>query len=144
MQAVTPHAVICPLQLALSVQLDHHFCSRFLIDTINALGYSSSYSEIQLFKRSAAACKDDSFDEMVENQLVQHVADNVDHDICTLDGKFTFHGMGMLAAVTPSLLLKRKRVIPRVKVTIEDIKGIGRVALHTLGMQVQLLLRSCM
>ena len=28
-------------------------------------------------KRSAAVCKDDSFDDMVEGQLVQHVADNV-------------------------------------------------------------------
>ena len=55
----------------------------------------------------------------------------MDHDICTLDDKFTFHGMGMLAAVTPSLLIKKKRVIPRVKVTIEDIKGIGRITLHT-------------
>ena len=69
-QAVRPRAVICPLQLALSVQLDHHFSSRFLTDTLNALGYSSSYSEMQLFKRSAAACKEDSFDDMVEGQLV--------------------------------------------------------------------------
>ena len=28
-------------------------------------------------------------------------ADNVDHNIVTLDGKGTFHGMGMMAAITP-------------------------------------------
>ena len=28
-------------------------------------------------------------------------ADNVDHNIISLDGKGTFHGMGMIAALTP-------------------------------------------
>ena len=32
---------------------------------------------------------------------VTQVADNVDHSICTLDGKNTFHGMGVIAVSTP-------------------------------------------
>ena len=35
------------------------------------------------------------------DKMVLFAADNVDHNIVTLDGKGTFHGMGMLAAVTP-------------------------------------------
>lgn len=30
----------------------------------------------------------------------QHVADNVDHNLRTLDGMNTFHGMGIIAAIT--------------------------------------------
>ena len=33
-------------------------------------------------------------------ELVQYAADNVDHTIHTLEGYGTFHGMGMIAAVT--------------------------------------------
>jgi hypothetical protein len=33
---------------------------------------------------------------------VQYVADNADHNLCTLDGKGTFHGMGIIAAITPA------------------------------------------
>ena len=33
--------------------------------------------------------------------MVLFAADNVDHNMVTLDGKGTFYGMGMLAAVTP-------------------------------------------
>ena len=37
------------------------------------------------------------------SQFVQYVADNVDHNIKTLDGNNTFHGMGMIAAITPEI-----------------------------------------
>ena len=30
----------------------------------------------------------------------QHVADNVDHNLCTLDGKNTFHGMVIIQIAT--------------------------------------------
>ena len=44
------------------------------------------------------------------------IGDNVDHNARTLDGKNTFHGMGMIAATIPyqnanSLLVPRKSVI---------------------------------
>ena len=35
---------------------------------------------------------------------VQNSADNVDHNSRTLDGKNTFHGMGIIACVTPSVV----------------------------------------
>ena len=38
---------------------------------------------------------------MIAEQFLQYSADNVDHDIRSLDGKGTFHGMGMIALVTP-------------------------------------------
>ena len=39
-----------------------------------------------------------------QNAFVQWSADNVDHNIGTIDGKNTFHGMGMVASVTPGIL----------------------------------------
>ena len=53
--AVRPRTVIAPLQLGLAVQMHHHFRSRFLIDSLSAMGYCSSYSEVQRFEANAAA-----------------------------------------------------------------------------------------
>ena len=36
---------------------------------------------------------------MIKEALSQWVADNVDHDINTLTGKGTFHGMGIICAI---------------------------------------------
>ena len=35
-----------------------------------------------------------------EENFTTFVADNVDHNIATLDGRGTFHGMGVMAAMT--------------------------------------------
>ncbi|KAK3748686.1 hypothetical protein QZH41_018982, partial [Actinostola sp. cb2023] len=44
-------------------------------------------------------------------EFVQYVADNVDHNLLTLDGNDTFHGMGMIATITPGT--RRLRSVPR-------------------------------
>ena len=41
-QGVRPRSVITPLQVGLAVQMHYHFRSRFLIDTLSAMGYCSS------------------------------------------------------------------------------------------------------
>lgn len=65
---------------------------------------------------------------------MQSVADNVDHNIKTLDGNSTFHGMGMIAAITPQV--SKSNPILRVKVTPNDTVAIGRVPVQdgSLGM----------
>jgi len=45
-QATRPKGVIAHLQIGLAIQLHHHFGSRFLIDTLYNLGFSSSCSEV--------------------------------------------------------------------------------------------------
>jgi len=102
-QAVRPRAVISALQLGLAVQMHQHFRSRFLIDILSAMGYCSSYTEVQRFEENAAAA---GAPEVLGNiniadKMLLFVADNVDHNIISLDGKGTFHGMGMIAAITP-------------------------------------------
>ena len=99
-QAYMPRGIFAPLQIGLGFQM-HHLCgSKFLIETLNSLGFCSSYTGIQKFEASAASCQGTSFD-LSNGQVVQYVADNVDHNIGTLDGRNTFHGMGIIASVTP-------------------------------------------
>ena len=52
-------------------------------------------------------------------------ADNVDHNIVTLDGKGTFHGMEMMAAVTPGK--QRHRVVPKRKASTENVTDRAKV-----------------
>ena len=38
------------------------------------------------------------FPGLTPGHFVQYVADNVDHNVCTLDGQNTFHGMGIIGS----------------------------------------------
>ena len=103
-QAVRPKAVIAPLQLGLAVQLHHLYRSRFLIDSLSRMGFASTYSEVQRFEVNAACSLAPDVlgsDMDVLDHCLLFAGDNVDHNIITLDGKGTFHGMGMIAAITP-------------------------------------------
>ena len=66
--------------------------------------------------------------ETTDKHTVQFVADNVDHNSATIDGQNTFHGMGMIAVVTPGVSKPRK--IPRKKVTMQDVQAIGRIGIY--------------
>ena len=128
-QAVRPRIVIVPLQVGLAVQMHHHFRSRFLIDILSAMGYCSSYSEVQRFEENAASsvAPDVLGSFNIPDKMMLFAADNVDHNIVSLDGKGTFHGMGMIAAITPGqqvtpTILRRKiselNIIDQTKVDI--------------------------
>ena len=101
MQATRPRILIAPLQLGLGIHMHSHFASRFLIDTLHAHRFCSSYSEVQKYERCATLNQGLDIPGFFPGQFVQYVADNVDHDIRTLDGSGTFHGMGIIAVVTP-------------------------------------------
>ena len=104
-QSARPRTLLAPLQIGLAVQLHHMFASRFLITTLNHLGFCSSYAEVQKMELNAAATVQGTplACQPVDGQCLQYVADNVDHNIATLDGHGTFHGMGIISIVTPSL-----------------------------------------
>ena len=52
----------------------------------------------------------------------------MDHNSRTLDGMNTFHGMGIIAAVSPGI--KTCTPIPRVTVNAEDLVAVGRINIH--------------
>lgn len=86
------------------MQMHHHFRSRFLTDSLSAMGFCSSYPEVRRFEENAAAFV---VPDILESQksisyrMFLFVADNVDHNIATLDEKGTFHRMGIIADATP-------------------------------------------
>ncbi|VDI53447.1 Hypothetical predicted protein [Mytilus galloprovincialis] len=63
--------------------------------------------------------------QMKTNQFVQYIADNVDHNIRSLDGFGTFHGMGIIAASTPGI--KTARSVPRTNPSIKEITALAKI-----------------
>ena len=122
-QACRPRTLVPPLQLGLGVQLHHHFASEFLIQSLNRLGFCCSYGEVQKYERAAAKTLSVDIPGFTSGHFVQFVADNVDRNSRTLDGRNTFHGMCIIAAVSPCI--KTCMPIPRVTVSAEDIGGIN-------------------
>ena len=113
-QAVRPRAVLAPLQIGLAVQTHYLYRSKFIIDTLCEMGFRSSYGEVLRFEKNAADCvAPDMLGEDIDmaDTTLLFAADNVDHNVLTIDGRGTFHGMGMIGAMTPGQ--NTKRIIPR-------------------------------
>ena len=127
-QVARPRVLIAPLQIGLAVQMHHHYGSKFLIDSLNSHGFCSSYTEVKKFEMSAAQTKGTDIPGLTPGHFVQYVADNVDHNVCTLDGQNTFHGMGIIAAVTPAT--HPDSPIPRCSTTAAEIANIGKIDIH--------------
>ena len=131
LQACRPKAIRPPLQIGLAVQLHHQFGSRFLIDMLSAMGFSSSYYETKLFERNAVVSNSINIEGLEGTFCMQHIADNVDHNVRTLDGNGTFHGMGIIVSVTP--LLRSSTVLERRKfVTSRQITEPNRIPIKYL------------
>ena len=127
-KAVRPCTVIVPLQLGLAIQLHHHYRTRFVIDTLHAMDFASSYHEVQWFKRNAACVSGDDILGNVGQSNILLGADNVYHNIITLNGDDTFHGMGMIAAITPGHTIVRE--IPR-KISSEcSVTEAAKIYIH--------------
>jgi hypothetical protein len=70
--------------------------------------------------RNTEAAVDDN------HTFVQYVADNVNHNIRSLDRYGTFHGMGIIAASTPDT--KTERVVPRLNPSIGEINSLATLS----------------
>ena len=123
--------MLAPLQLGLAVQMHHHFASRFLVDTLSSHGFCSSYTTVQKYARSAAATQGTDIPGYTPGKFVQYVADNVDHNTRTLDGRGTFHGMGIIATITPGT--RTCKTVPKRIVTNEEILDAGNVPIYYYG-----------
>jgi len=101
-QASRPRSVISPVLLGVGVEMDHVFGSCWLVDELSRLGFSVSYDEISWYKQSVL--QDGTFGNVSHYpaRFTRTVADNVDHNSSTLDGSGSFHGMGVIAASTPT------------------------------------------
>jgi hypothetical protein len=86
--------LIVPLQIGLAVQMHHTFGSMFLIDSLNSCGFSSSYSEVKQYELNAAITQKTDIPEALTSFHLQYIADNVDHNIRTIDGHVPFMAWG--------------------------------------------------
>jgi len=96
------------------------FGSKWLINELYRLGFSITYDEVTRYKQSVIQSEslDNVIAEYFPGTFTQWVADNVDHNVATLDGQGTFHGMGIIAVSSPkdtTPLVSRSRVISRQK-----------------------------
>lgn len=99
-----------------------------MVDTLHSLGFCCSYAEVRKFRYCATVSNNqiENEESVSQNTVTKYVADNVDHNLCTLDGKGTFHGMGMISIDSISGNRIEKR-IARVNATIEDVKKVESV-----------------
>ena len=119
MQAAKPRSILCPLPFGLGVELERSFGSKWLLNHLAKLGFTVSADEVLRFKQSAIKHSKElenhkSF-RLEEASFAQWSADNVDHNIVTLTGKGTFHGMGVISMTSWNEDRKRNHVISRLK-----------------------------
>ena len=86
--SMQPRSTIPPILFGLSVELDHVFGSKWVLNDLDWLGLSMSYSEITRFKYSVLVNYGlkKFLEEVATDAFSLWPADNADHDICSLNG----------------------------------------------------------
>ena len=118
MYAVRPRSIIPPIPFVLGVEMDHVIGSKWAITELNRLGFSVSYDEVTRFKQNfvqSTNVEDFILGSHEGDSFTQRTADNVDHNVATIDGKQTFHGMGIVGATTGSKFFIGARVAVRIR-----------------------------
>ena len=99
-QASRPCSVLPPVLFGIGVSLDHSYGSRALLDMLSRFGFCLTYDEVNRYKQSAVQCSDHELSLASLDAFTQWSADNVDHNVNTLDGTGSFHGMGIVSMST--------------------------------------------
>ena len=97
--ATRRRSFLSPLLLGIAVCIHRKYGSKDLIELLNNLGFSQSYWEVQWYECSVMA---DQSDQQDPDGFLQHVFDNADFNIRTIDGHGTFHSMGGIHCSTPA------------------------------------------
>ncbi|KAJ8875549.1 hypothetical protein PR048_023444 [Dryococelus australis] len=100
-QVCRPRSLISPIILAIGVHLHREFASREIVDELYKFGFSVSYDEVQRFVKSSVGNEDQTVT-LLPGHFCQWVGDNIDHNIATINGHNTFHGMGIIMCSTGS------------------------------------------
>ncbi|EFX70567.1 hypothetical protein DAPPUDRAFT_328025 [Daphnia pulex] len=124
---VLPKSISAPLLLGLAITLQHSLGSRQLIDLLHPLGFCSSYGDVVDFERNSAFEINTDLEGYSPQLSGQHIADNADHNISTIDEKETFHGMEIMAAMCPAPFVRKKAIPWNQKITNEDILNTGKI-----------------
>lgn len=97
-QAARPRSVVSQVLFGVGVSLDHR--SQWALD-MSRLDYSISYDEVNVYKQSVMQNQTPYVPQSHPDSFTQWFGDNIDHNINTIDGSGTFHGMGIISMSTP-------------------------------------------
>ena len=90
--------------------IDHVSGRKTIVNIFHTLGFSVSYDEIPSFKQSVVQCEDQDY--LLSSKLFYSVAaDSVDHNIETINGLPSFHGMDIISMSNP-YSTSRNSVVP--------------------------------
>lgn len=139
-QAARPTLTLMPLLLGVTLSIDHLSGSKELVTEVARLGLCLSYDELRRFKQSVVAEEpvEDAVDlEMASgfgDTMTHFVADNVDHNVITLDGRGTFHGMGIIRAtscLSGNMDLSRRNIVRLAqRLTVKEIVKNKGITIH--------------
>ena len=88
---------VLSLQFGLAVAADNKFGSKLVNVMLHHLCFSSSYDEVVRFTQNVVPFeKADDVIKLMTGDFIQYVGDNTDHDINTIEGKNTHHGLGSI------------------------------------------------
>ena len=96
-QCCRPRSVISPVLFGIGVSVDLVEGAQWLVKDLSRLGFSLSIDEVTRFKQSVVQSDGNDLPPYGPNVCIQWAADNVDHNVKTLDGTGTFHGMGIIS-----------------------------------------------
>ena len=126
-QSARPRSVITPTLFGIGVEMDHVFGSRWLVNELSRLGFSISYDEVNRYKQSVIQSEslDSLLAEYFPGTFTQWVADNVDHNVASLDGNSSLHGMGIIAISTPKdnvpLCAKSRKISRQQRIKVDEV-----------------------
>ena len=82
--------------------MDHVFGSKWLLNELYRLGFCIAPGKVTKYKQ--AVVEGENIDEVIKTyfpgSFTQWSADNVDHNVRSLDGKNTLHAMGIVSSTT--------------------------------------------
>jgi len=102
-QSARPRSMIASIPFGIGVDVDKSFATKWLVNHLHQFGFSISSDEVNLFKESAISSSRENCSKETQSEFMQWSADNADHNIQTLTGKGSFHGMGIISAITKPL-----------------------------------------
>lgn len=98
-QAARPRTCIMPLLFAIGLQMHRKYGLAEGVHELAHCGFSMSLDEVTQFLQSVMTSFHGWHTEDVQNaSFTQFIADNVDHNVRTVDGHSTFAGLGMISA----------------------------------------------
>ncbi|GFR72802.1 hypothetical protein ElyMa_000387300 [Elysia marginata] len=105
--------------------------SRALVESLHSLVivFCSSYHEVQCFEQCAVSGQGSNLSGVSNGSFIQFAGNNFDHNLKTLEGLGTVHGMRIIGAATPDE--RRSRPIHRdTSVNGNQIFTLGQIPVH--------------